>query len=119
VVVLIVGLGFLGGTGFILWRLVRSGAGKRRRGTSGRPSLAFYRRLDDILRKRGYRREPAVTPAEFARHVIDDGGDRYRPVAVVTEAFCRVRYGGQKLTSGERADIRHALAALEAGRAQH
>jgi hypothetical protein len=118
VVVLLVGLGFLGGSGFILWRLVRRGAGKRRRGAAGRPSLAFYRRLDDILRKRGYRRAPAVTPAEFARHVLEDGGERYRPVAVVTEAFCRVRYGGQKLTSAERADIRHALAALEAGRAR-
>jgi len=112
-VLLVVTVGGVAGIVILSVRLMRR---RRRRGAkrgSGRPSLAFYRRMDDLLRKRGYQRAPSVTPAEFAEAVIRDGGQPYLPVEAVTEAFCRVRYGGCRLTPNERAEVRHCLAVLE------
>ena len=87
---------------------------KRRRGV---PAVGFYRRMDDVLRRRGFVREPSTTPREFATAVLERGGERYQPVEVVTEAFCRVRYGGGRLSAAERASVHQALAALEARKA--
>ena len=88
----------------------------RRGRRPGEPREGFYRRLLVLLRRRGFRREPSVTPREFARAVIARGGERYRSVETVTEAFCRVRYGGERLTAADRAAVHGALTELEAAK---
>jgi len=95
---------------FLLLGRLRGRWPRRHRG--GRPAVAFYRRLEAILRRRGFRRDPAVTPLEFARGVVARGGDAYAPAEAVAEAFCRVRYGGRPLGPAERAEVARALAEL-------
>jgi len=107
-VVVLVVLAFLG---FRLGRRARRRWRRARR--SGRPTVGFYRKMDDILRRRGFRREPATTPLEFAHEVVAAGGERYAPVEVVTDAFCQVRYGGRRLGAVERTEVSRALSALE------
>ncbi|MFP4055550.1 MAG: DUF3488 and DUF4129 domain-containing transglutaminase family protein [Candidatus Brocadiia bacterium] len=108
-------LAALAGVAFGAYALAgRLRRGERRRGRGGRPTVGFYRKMDDILRRRGFRRGPSVTPVEFASAVVAAGGEPFAPVRPLTEAFCRVRYGGQRLTSGQRAEVHRALAALEA-----
>lgn len=110
VLVAIVGVYF--GVAYLLGRKFHWGCLRRRRRT-GVPSVGFYRRMLDVLRRRGYRREPSTTPREFAQEVVAQGGAEPEPVGVVTEAFCRVRYGGERLTADDRSAVSRALADLE------
>lgn len=113
--VLVLGAGLYFGGAYLLGRKFRWGwlRGRRR---PGEPSVGFYRRQLELLRRRGFRRGASTTPHEFARAVIAEGGEPYRPVETVTDAFCRVRYGGQRLTAADRAAVHRALAALETRR---
>jgi len=86
---------------------------RRSRLRAARPALGFYRKLESLLRRHGFRREPSTTPREFARHVVLRGGPSYEPVVGVVEAFCRVRYGGERLGGAERRAIHRALARLQ------
>ena len=104
-----------GSVALVLWALRRRARRRgARRDRAGRPTVAFYRKMDDLLRRRGFRRAPSLTPLEFARRVVAGGGSPYAPVHTLTEAFCRVLYGGHSLTPTERTDVHRALAALEA-----
>jgi len=110
--IVVVGLGVLLAAVYLcpwLWRRIRRGPARAR---APSVAVAFYKRMSDLLRRRGFRRDPATTPREFARAVIAQGGGPYAPVDLITEAFCRVRYGGAGLTPAERADVARALAAL-------
>ncbi|MBM4040718.1 MAG: DUF3488 domain-containing protein [Planctomycetes bacterium] len=104
-------------TGLLIRWLVRL---QRRRGASqsapGRPTVAFYRRMEAILRRRGFRRGAAVTPREFAAAVIAEGGAAFAPATLIADAFGRVRYGAAALTPRERADVAAALARLAGAR---
>jgi hypothetical protein len=71
-------------------------------------AVAFYERLIALLALRGVQRDPSLTPLEFA------GSLDFQPVLFITRAYNRVRYGGQKLSSGELADVERALSSLEA-----
>ena len=110
-VVLVVPLAALGL--LLYWAKHRLRRGRRQVSRAQRPAVSFYRRMDDILRRRGFRRAPATTPLEFARAVIAAAGEPYHPVEAITLAFCRVRYGDRRLTAPERAEVARALAALE------
>jgi hypothetical protein len=70
-------------------------------------SVEFYKRLLNAMEQRGLLREKHLTPLEFA-NTLDQG-----PAMMITRAYNRVRFGGQRLTATERREIESALAALE------
>jgi hypothetical protein len=59
------------------------------------------------MEQRGLSREKHLTPLEFA-NTLDQG-----PAMMITRAYNRVRFGGQRLTATEKREIENALAALE------
>lgn len=90
-----------------------------RRGTAA-PRVEFYRRLEALLARHGYRRLPGQTPREFATVT---GGQLAESAALraaaplprrLVEAFYRVRFGHRPLTSAETAEIGRTLDELEA-----
>jgi len=83
-----------------------------------RNATAFYRRMEAILRRRGFVRGLAATPLEFARGVVEQGGRGYAPALVIAGAFCRVRYGSHRLSQSEQSEVIRALTELEEGRAR-
>ena len=68
-----------------------------------RSPVDFYERLMAILETEGVTRETSLTPLEFAEIV------GRREVIMVTKAYNRVRFGGQKLSAGEQNEIDQAL----------
>ncbi|NQT51465.1 DUF3488 domain-containing protein [bacterium] len=102
-----------GGVVLLVWLRRRARRRARRRGHGGRPAIGFYRRTLDLLRRRGFPRDPTLTPLEFAERAVADGGPAYEPVRDISRAFCRVFYGGGHLTHGESVAVGEALAALE------
>jgi len=93
----------------VRWWLRTRGA---RTGTA--VATRFYRRMGDILARRGFRRETWMTPAEFADYLAASGWPAMEPVMTITRFFCEVRYGRRLLSPAERRAVRSALAALRA-----
>lgn len=84
-----------------------------------RQSVAFYRRFEAILARRGLRRAPSQTPRVFARraaHYLATSPDQ-APVAdlpeLIVEAFYRLRFGHWEPTAQQYADIESQLNRLE------
>jgi transglutaminase-like putative cysteine protease len=74
----------------------------------GRDSTVdFYERLTSILAARGLRRGANETPLEFA------AAARIPEVLKITEAYNRVRFGDERLTSREVAEINEWLSRME------
>jgi transglutaminase-like putative cysteine protease len=69
--------------------------------------VVFYERLMSLLERRGVKRDPDLTPLEFA------SGLNFQSVLAITRAYNRVRFGGQKLSSDELKEIEGALRQLE------
>jgi transglutaminase-like putative cysteine protease len=87
------------------WRgLTRS----KRQAKADASAVVFYERLLQLLARRGVKREPNLTPLEFA------GGLDLQPALAITRAYNRVRFGGQQLSQRELEEIEQALASLEA-----
>ncbi len=107
-------LGVVGGFGIVLIakRVRRFGW---RRGLSIRPGQAvapvstilFYERLTALLARRGMERDTHLTPLEFA------GTLDFKPAMAITQAYNRVRFGGQPLSSTELQEIDQTLKQLE------
>lgn len=83
------------------------------------PVLEMYRRLEAVLNKHGFERQPAQTAYEFAvaaggdlSQRIEHKGLAHLPRSVI-EAFYRVRFGGHTLDKPEADAVEHALAELE------
>ena len=103
-------------TAFLLWfvskRVRRFGW---RRGLKLSPGLVnrdgstvvFYERLLALLAHRGVKRDPDLTPLEFA------SGLDFQPALSITRAYNRVRFGGQQLSIAELNEIEKALAEFE------
>ncbi|GEM_PF-2794994 len=72
-------------------------------------SLLFYAEMLKALRKLGFRKTPAQTPAEFARAVVASDGS-LGEVDIVTEIFHRVRYREE---TPPRADLKKAFAVVQ------
>lgn len=72
--------------------------------TNGSP--AFYRRMLELLSKHERSREPFETPHEFAAAV------QVPEVRMLTDAYHRVRYGGEMLTETQRESIETDLRRL-------
>jgi hypothetical protein len=89
-----------------LWRWTRAGV---RSTVDGRAysNVQFYERLISLMEQRGVSRDQHLTPLEFANTL------RSNDVMVITRAYNRVRFGGQKLSATERKEVERALFALE------
>jgi len=70
--------------------------------------IVFYERLLALLARRGAKRDPDLTPLEFA------SGLDFQPALSITRAYNRVRFGGQQLSEKELREIERSLKRLEA-----
>lgn len=70
-------------------------------------TVVFYERLLALLARRGVKRDPDLTPLEFA----DTLG--LQPALAITRAYNRVRFGGQQLSAAELREIESTLEQLE------
>ena len=70
-------------------------------------SVQFYERLISLMEQRGWLRDRHLTPLEFANL------SKSSEVLVVTRAYNRVRFGGEKLSATEKREVERALHALE------
>jgi transglutaminase-like putative cysteine protease len=70
-------------------------------------SIVFYERLLALLARRGVKRDPDLTPLEFA-HSLD-----LQPALTITRAYNRVRFGRQELSAAELREIESTLKQLE------
>jgi|GEM_PF-3457068 len=87
----------------------RVGSTPRAAGSRARAVLHFYNDLLHTLSRRGFVRKPGQTPREFSTYVVRQGGAAFQPVLVVTEAFEKVRYGGDDLSQEEFNSLQEAL----------
>lgn len=70
-------------------------------------SVQFYERLLNAMEQRGLSRDKHLTPLEFA-NALDSN-----QALLITRAYNRVRYGGQRLSATEKREIEKALDYLE------
>ncbi|HEX5887261.1 MAG TPA: DUF3488 and transglutaminase-like domain-containing protein [Pyrinomonadaceae bacterium] len=108
VIALFLGLGFvLYGRRFwsMLWRRGVKSVIEDGRSYS---NVQFYEKLMELMEQRGVLRDKAQTPLEFA------GNLKSSEVMIITRAYNRVRYGGERLSSSEQREVERALVALEA-----
>jgi protein-glutamine gamma-glutamyltransferase len=73
-------------------------------------AIEFYQRLLAVLARRGTKREPDLTPLEFASQID------LQPAMAITRAYNRVRFGGHELSSDELKEIEQTLRQLETSR---
>jgi hypothetical protein len=76
-------------------------------GESTYSSVEFYERLMSAMEQRGLSRDEHLTPLEFA-NTLGPG-----PAMMITRAYNRVRFGGQRLSAMEKREIEKALLELE------
>ena len=91
-----------------IWRWTRTGA--IRLSAEGRTysAVQFYERLVSLMEQRGVARDKHLTPLEFANSLNSTDA------LLITRAYNRVRYGGQRLSAVEKKEVERALFALEA-----
>lgn len=70
-------------------------------------SVAFFEKLMTLLARRGMQRDSHLTPLEFAGSL--DGQSALK----ITQAYNRVRFGGQELSPAELREIERTLNELE------
>jgi hypothetical protein len=91
-----------------LWPLIwRGGAGRAIEDGRAYSDVQFYEKLLELMEQRGVSRDKAQTPLEFA------GNSKSSEVMIVTRAYNRVRYGGERLSTSEQREVERALVALE------
>jgi transglutaminase-like putative cysteine protease len=115
--VLIVGLGaivLLFGLSFVLFGkrlwpwLWRRHGGREIEDGRAYSSVQFYEKLLAMMEQRGVLRDKHQTPLEFASNL------KSNEAMIVTRAYNRVRYGGERLSTSEQREVERALVALEA-----
>jgi transglutaminase-like putative cysteine protease len=89
------------------WRFARRGAVVSGQDDATYSSVEFYERLLGAMESRGLLREKHLTPLEFA-NTLGPG-----PAMMITRAYNRVRFGGQRLSAIEKREIENALYELE------
>jgi len=108
VLVLLVGLTLVF-FGRRLWQFVRwRGAGVSVEEGRTYSNVQFYKKLLEVMEQRGVLRDKDQTPLEFA------GKLRSAEVLIITRAYNRVRYGGERLSNAEKREVERALVVLEA-----
>jgi transglutaminase-like putative cysteine protease len=114
--VLVFAIGMLGVAliGFIVlfgkraWLWVSTGAIRSSEEGRTYSSVQFYERLISLMEQRGISRDRHLTPLEFARTL------KSNEALLITRAYNRVRFGGQRLSAPEKKEVERALGALEA-----
>jgi transglutaminase-like putative cysteine protease len=98
---------FFGGA-FALYHVLRQAA-RLWRERETRASIRYYRRMEDLLARRGRRRRRSQTPWEFHHDLAEQDWPEVDSVALVTECFCRARYAAAALDPEELREVRAAL----------
>jgi len=114
--VLVIGMVVLGAgaIGFVVlfgkraWRWVRTGAIRTSEEGRTYSNVEFYERLISLMEQRGRPRDKHLTPLEFASSL------KSSEALIITRAYNRVRFGGQRLSASERREVERALHELEA-----
>lgn len=109
--VFVLGVGLLGFSvlfGRRLWSWVRTGATRSAEEGRTYSSVQFYERLISLMEQRGVSRDRHLTPLEFANNL------KSSEALLVTRAYNRVRYGGERLSASEKREVERALGVLEA-----
>jgi transglutaminase-like putative cysteine protease len=75
----------------------------------------FYRRFLKVLKKKGFQREPHLTPGEFAFSLRPRFPGDLDSVELITRWYYLVRYGRIRLSADDDEKINKALAALKEG----
>jgi hypothetical protein len=70
-------------------------------------AVVFYERFSALLAQRGFQRDAAITPLEFAGQIGT------HEAFGITRAYNRVRFGKEKLSSAEMREINQLLLKLE------
>jgi transglutaminase-like putative cysteine protease len=96
-----------------IWAWTRRGLDHRTADGRNYSNVQFYERLVSLMEQRGVLRDKHLTPLEFANTL------RSNDVMVITRAYNRVRFGGQKLSAIERKEVERALFALEGNTDRH
>jgi hypothetical protein len=87
------------------WRVWRNKARLRQIiRTGGSPSDAgvLYERMLEVLARRGFRKPPWFTPAEFARHLPPNENT---PVVEFTNVYNAIRFGGDRSATSRLAQL--------------
>ena len=96
-----------------IWAWTRRGLDHATSDGRNYSNVQFYERLVSLMEQRGVLRDKHLTPLEFANTL------RSNDVMVITRAYNRVRFGGQKLSAIERKEVERALFALEGNTDRH
>jgi protein-glutamine gamma-glutamyltransferase len=91
-----------------IWRWVRTGVVHSLDEGRTYSSVQFYERLISLMEQRGLARDKHLTPLEFANTL------KSNDALLITRAYNRVRFGGQRLSAAEKREVERALFALEA-----
>jgi protein-glutamine gamma-glutamyltransferase len=91
-----------------IWRWVRTGVVHSLDEGRTYSSVQFYERLVSLMEQRGLARDKHLTPLEFANTL------KSNDALLITRAYNRVRFGGQRLSAAEKREVERALFALEA-----
>jgi hypothetical protein len=70
--------------------------------------VEFYKKLLQVMEQRGVARDKHQTPLEFADRL------RSQDAMIITRAYNRVRFGGERLSPTEKREVERALVVLEA-----
>jgi hypothetical protein len=91
-----------------LWQFVRRrAAGRAVEDGRGYSNVDFYEKLLALMEQRGLLRENGQTPLEFADHL------KSSEALVITRAYNRVRFGGERLSVTEKREVERALLVLQ------
>jgi len=91
-----------------IWRWVRTGVIQSSEDGRTYSSVQFYERLISLMEQRGLSRDMHLTPLEFAQRL------KSSEALLITRAYNRVRFGGERLSQNEKREVERALLALEA-----
>ena len=111
VVLVVIGLGLLVVVVFFgtkIWRWTRGRLSDSDADGRTYSNVQFYERLISLMEQRGLARDKHLTPLEFAKTL------KSSDALLVTRAYNRVRFGGQRLSATEKKEVERALFALEA-----
>jgi hypothetical protein len=111
ILVVVTGLGIVVALVFCgrkIWLLMRGGFRNSSEDEKTYSSVQFYERLISLMEQRGLARDKHLTPLEFASSL------KSSDAILITRAYNRVRYGGQRLSATEKKEVERALFALEA-----
>jgi hypothetical protein len=103
------GMAAAGALGWLIWRFGRAGHARR---SGGRPPR-FYERALRALARRGLSPEPAETARQFWARAQFEAPGCGEPLARITTAYERARFGLTALTEGEVREVERCLLALE------